>query len=413
MMLKQTEQDNSALKQITQMAETASMKYGGKVRKAENGLTNPGIPPGNSLLGIQMLMNQYGQLPDIMKQGIIGSVDSPGPVTTGTGELINPERQMVVNAKPFTQQEAMSVDPNHPYNPQTDLANVAEFGDPPIASEDPAIVGDNTDLGLSSPITLGSGTGYGVDYPYDDKFGPIKEGAKSKIKALIDKLMNKSEEQEGANNEEKDPGNLFPDETEGDRLTKAANIGNALFAFTEGITARPEKDPARLNSSNFRANYYNSNTARQQARTSLNSYLANRNSVNSGVDNARRLAGLTAYNRANQEINRNKFNYDNQVDMQRNQFNLSKGAFNARMLAQNDDLNARNRAQARNMRRSGVGTAAQSMANQGNYMNQQMTERMKISLLDDIYANYGITANSIPELMQKLKEGNMYKGKTE
>jgi hypothetical protein len=194
---------------------------------------------------------------------------------------------------------------------------------------------------------------------------------------------------------------------DGEQLSKFAAMSGGIYSALEGLISRPEKDRPRLVGTQFEKNYYNPTQEKIANRTALNTVL--RNYSGSNTDTINRLAALSGYGERESAIARNKFNYDTNIDHAAASFNLQRDSQNAQIMAGVDVQNAQNRAQTRNLRRQGLGNMFQSMANVGDYSNRQIEQKLKLGMLDDIFANYGITAKDIPALMAALEQGQYFK----
>lgn len=196
---------------------------------------------------------------------------------------------------------------------------------------------------------------------------------------------------------------------DGEQMSKFGALAGGTYSMIDGLINRPEKERPRTLSTQFRGNYYNPTTERQANQTALTTALRGQNYMGSGVDNVNRIAALSGYQQNEGNIARSKFNYDSQVDQRRSMFNLQRDQFNTQSLAATDVMNAQNRAQGRNLRRQGIGNQLQSIANVGDYSNRQTEQQLKIGLLKDLFANYGIEANTIQELTKMIASGDYYK----
>ena len=194
---------------------------------------------------------------------------------------------------------------------------------------------------------------------------------------------------------------------DGEQLSKFAAMSGGIYSALEGLISRPEKDRPRLVGTQFEKNYYNPTQENIANKTALNTVL--RNYSGSNTDTINRLAALSGYGERESAIARNKFNYDTNIDRAAASFNLQRDSQNAQIMAGVDIQNAQNRAQTRNLRRQGLGNMFQSMANVGDYSNRQTEQKLKLGMLDDIFANYGITAKDIPALMAALEQGQYFK----
>lgn len=193
----------------------------------------------------------------------------------------------------------------------------------------------------------------------------------------------------------------------GEQMSMFGALSGGIYSAAQGLLSKAEKERPRLINTQFQKNYYNPNEELRASKAGLNTAL--RGIGTGGVGNANRLAAAAGFMNQQSDIARRKFNYDTSVDQMASNFNLQRDSANAQILAATDVANAQNRAQTRNLRRQGIGNLAQSIANVGDYKNRQLEQKMKIGLLDDIFANYGITADNIPNLMKMLLQGDFYK----
>lgn len=198
-----------------------------------------------------------------------------------------------------------------------------------------------------------------------------------------------------------------PDIPYGEQMSMFGALSGGIYSAAQGLLSKAEKEKPRLINTQFQKNYYNPNEELRASKVGLNTAL--RGIGTGGVGNANRLAAAAGFMNQQSDIARRKFNYDTSIDQMASNFNLQRDSANAQIMAATDVANAQNRAQTRNLRRQGIGNLAQSIANVGDYKNRQLEQKMKIGLLDDIFANYGITADNIPNLMKMLMQGDFYK----
>lgn len=195
---------------------------------------------------------------------------------------------------------------------------------------------------------------------------------------------------------------------DGEQMSQFGALAGGAYSMLEGLISRPEKERPRTINTRFQKNYYNPSEEQSANRVALNTVL--RGMSGSSTDRTNKLAALSGFQTSESNIARRKFNIDSEIDQRENAFNLQKDSSNAQILAGTDLANSQNRAQTRNLRRQGIGNMLQSVANVGDYKNRQTEQKMKIALLDDLFANYGVSADSVPALMKLLLEGNFYKG---
>lgn len=195
---------------------------------------------------------------------------------------------------------------------------------------------------------------------------------------------------------------------DGEQMSEFGALAGGAYSMLEGLISRPEKEKPRLINTRFQKNYYNSTEEEMANKAGLNTAL--RGMTGSSTDNTNKLAALSGFQQNTSNIARRKFNIDSEIDQRESMFNLQRDSSNAQIMAGTDLANAQNRAQTRNLRRQGIGNMLQSTANVGDYKNRQTEQKMKIALLDDLFANYGVSADSVPALMKLLLEGNFYKG---
>jgi len=191
--------------------------------------------------------------------------------------------------------------------------------------------------------------------------------------------------------------------TMGDKMN-LIGAGLGMASQIPSMFVKPEKAIARMTNPQLNYNRYNTTPEMQASDQAFRNYAnqINSSTSNSGARTARLLAGLANTNQQQSNILRQANTFNNQVEQQNAAAINQARQMNAREAARIDDINSSNAAAAAYSRQQAGVNMGQQLAQTGQYFNQLDSQKLQLGILNDMYANYGLSATDLNNLLKNL-----------
>lgn len=200
-------------------------------------------------------------------------------------------------------------------------------------------------------------------------------------------------------------GSIGQNRTLGDKMN-LVGAGLGMAAQIPSFFMKPEQAISRNYNPQLNYNRYNTTQAMNQSNRNYLNYTdsVNRAGGTSSARAARLLAGLSNTDKQQDSILRQAQNFNNQVEQQNASAINQARQINAREAARVDDINAQNAMSSLMAKQQAGVNMGQQLAQTGQYFNDLDSQKLQLGILNDMYANYGLSATDLNRILDNLNK---------